>query len=143
MPLTSRLFSTCTKLNACLINDGDHVLEGHVGPHVKRIQQAIKAIDGIIISGDELSMMRYGKSTASAVLAYKTKRNIINRNYQSKPDSIVGKMTIAALDKEMLTLQDRENAPGERFCTNQCCYPAQYRTALFCPEKFTLAFKTA
>ena len=36
------------------------------------------------------------------MLAYKQKRNIINRSYQTKADNIVGKMTMAALDKEML-----------------------------------------
>ena len=43
----------------------------------------------------------YGPSTAAAVLSYKTKRQIINRSYQTTPDSIVGKMTIASLDAEM------------------------------------------
>jgi hypothetical protein len=143
MPLTSRLFSTCTKLNACLVNDGDHVKEGQIGPHVKRIQQAIKAIDGTLISNDELSLMRYGKSTASAVLSYKEKRNIINQRYQTKPDNIVGKMTIAALDKDMLALQTQLNAPGKRYCTQRCCFPPQYIKPLFCEEKYTLRFKTS
>jgi hypothetical protein len=139
MPLTSRLFSTCTKLNACLVNDGDHVKEGHSGAHVKRIQQAIKAIDGTIISADEISLANYGKSTANAVLLYKTKRNIINKKYQSKPDNIVGKMTIASLDKDMLFLQSLPNAPGKIHCVRNCCYPAQKKSTVFCPEKFTLS----
>ena len=46
--------------------------------------------------------MRYGPSTADVVLAYKRKRNIINYSYQTTADNIVGKMTMAALDKEML-----------------------------------------
>jgi hypothetical protein len=139
MPLTSRLFSTCTKLNACLVNDKDHVLEGHYGPHVKRLQQALKAIDGTVIAYDELSIMRFGKSTAAAVLFYKTKRNIINKHYQTKPDNIVGKMTIASLDRDMLSLQEKPNAPGSRLCTKRCCFPRQYVTAVVCPEKYTLS----
>jgi hypothetical protein len=46
--------------------------------------------------------MRYGPSTADAVLTYKTTRNIVNRSYQTQADNIVGKMTIAAMDKELL-----------------------------------------
>jgi hypothetical protein len=45
---------------------------------------------------------RYGPSTAAAVLKFKQKRNIVNRAYQTQADNIVGKMTIAALDNEML-----------------------------------------
>jgi hypothetical protein len=48
----------------------------------------------------------YGKATAAAVLTYKRKRNIINRQYQSTPDNIVGKMTINSLDKEVMAIQD-------------------------------------
>ncbi len=48
---------------------------------------------------------RYGPRTAAAVLAYKTKRAIINRAYQQTPDSIVGKMTIERLDKDMLAIE--------------------------------------
>src|SRR5688572_32199124 len=46
---------------------------------------------GGAISGAELSAMRYGPDTAKAVLAYKTRRRIINFNYQTKPDNIVGR----------------------------------------------------
>jgi hypothetical protein len=35
-------------------------------------------------------------------LSYKKKRNIINRSYQTQADNIVGKMTIASLDNEMM-----------------------------------------
>jgi hypothetical protein len=38
-------------------------------------------------------------------LAFKTKRQIINYRYERQVDDIVGKMTIAALDKEMLRKQ--------------------------------------
>jgi len=41
------------------------------------------------------------------VLASKKKRRIINFTYQTQADDIVGKMTIAALDKEMVTFENR------------------------------------
>jgi hypothetical protein len=53
----------------------------------------------------ELHEGRYGPSTAAAVLAFKRKRQIINYSYQTKADDIVGKMTIAAMDRELLTLE--------------------------------------
>ena len=55
-------------------------------------------LDGARIASDGI----FGPATAAAVLAFKQKRDVINRAYQSKADNIVGKMTMAALDKEML-----------------------------------------
>jgi peptidoglycan hydrolase-like protein with peptidoglycan-binding domain len=75
---------------------------GAAGDFVARIQSALLRLDGAQIDATEISARRYGPSTAAAVLAYKKKRKIINRTYQSQADNIVGKMTIAALDKEML-----------------------------------------
>jgi len=62
-------------------------------------------IDGLVIDASERAEMRYGDSTAAAVLAYKRKRTIINKTYQQAEDDIVGKMTIAALDDEMSALE--------------------------------------
>jgi hypothetical protein len=138
MPLTSRLFAPCARLNACLVQDNAHVVEGESGAHVRRIQLALKAIDDIDIAPDELSQKRYGKSTVSAVLAYKTTRKIINRQYQTKPDAIVGKMTIASLDRDMVNLQDPENASYQKGCGNKNCYPAPFKRVHYCPEKLTL-----
>jgi hypothetical protein len=42
------------------------------------------------------------------VLKYKTKRNIVNRAYQSSPDNIVGKMTIASLDRELAAAEQQK-----------------------------------
>jgi hypothetical protein len=64
-------------------------------------------LDGAMIDSGELAANKYGRSTADAVLAYKRKRNIVNRSYQTQADDIVGKMTIAALDREMLE-QERQ-----------------------------------
>ena len=58
-----------------------------------------------MIDADEVSTKTYGPSTAAGVLAYKKKRNIINFSYQTQADNIVGKMTIATLDREMLKVE--------------------------------------
>jgi hypothetical protein len=102
MVLQSQLFRGDAKLEAAAVSDPAHVVPGAVGPHVAKIQQALGLLDGAVIDSGELQSMRYGRSTAASVLAYKTKRNIINISYQHAADNIVGKMTMAALDKEML-----------------------------------------
>lgn len=99
MGLQSRLFKGVQALEDCLVDDRKHIVPGAVGDHVSRIQQALFMIDTASIDSGELGQSRYGPSTAAAVLAFKRKRNIINRAYQSVPDNIVGKMTIATLDK--------------------------------------------
>lgn len=114
MPLTSRLFAGDPALEACLIKDPAHLIEGTRGPHVNKVQRALVLLDGAEIRGTEISGQIYGPSTSKAVLAYKTKRSIINRSYQQTPDNIVGKMTIAALDKEM---KKAEELPRLRGCT--------------------------
>lgn len=102
MGLQSQHFKGDLALEACLVQDSAHVTEGAIGIHVSRIQSALAFLDKIKIDAAELQQKRYGPSTAAAVLAYKQKRNIINRSYQTQADNIVGKMTIATLDKEML-----------------------------------------
>jgi peptidoglycan hydrolase-like protein with peptidoglycan-binding domain len=103
--LQSRAFRTDVKLQTCAVSDPAHITEGAAGEHVGKIQQALALLDGAKIEPGERATKRYGPSTAAAVLAYKTKRNIINRAYQVKPDDIVGKMTIVALDQEMFRLE--------------------------------------
>jgi hypothetical protein len=100
--LQSKLFKGDQKLEACLIHDSSHLTQGAVGGHVSKIQTALFAVASLSIDPRELSASLYGKSTAGAVLTFKKRRNIINRSYQTQADNIVGKMTIAALDKEML-----------------------------------------
>jgi len=58
-------------------------------------------LDDAVIAPGEQQQVVYGRTTANAVLAYKTKRKIINFRYQTKPDDVVGRMTIQALDTEM------------------------------------------
>lgn len=94
------------------MSDPAHVTRGTSGDFVGKIQTALIMLDHAKIDSGELSAKSYGPSTAAAVLAYKKKRNIINRTYQTSADDIVGKMTIAALDKEMLQFerQSRESS---------------------------------
>jgi hypothetical protein len=109
MILQSQLFRGDPKLEAAAISDPAHILPGAWGPHVGKIQMALIQLDGANIAEYELQRQAYGASTAAAVLAYKRKRNIINFSYQTKADDIVGKMTIAALDREM---KEREVVPS-------------------------------
>jgi hypothetical protein len=102
MVLQSQLFRGDAKLQAAAVFDPAHIMPGSVGPHVAKIQQALGLLDGAVIDAGELHSMSYGPSTANAVLAYKRKRNIINYSYQTTADNIVGKMTMLAMDKEML-----------------------------------------
>jgi len=116
MSLTSRLFAGDPKLEAAATSNPAHIQPEAVGEHVGKIQQAIMFLDGAVIDSGELMAKRYGPSTARAVLAYKKKRNIINRTYQTQADNIVGIMTVAALDKEMLEREQgtRIIAEGQR-----------------------------
>ena len=79
------------------------------GDHVKLIQEALNEIDNAGLTADSI----YGNATASAVLRFKQKRNIVNRSYQQSADDVVGKMTIAALDDELA----RRDAQTEVACT--------------------------
>lgn len=103
--LRSKLLSSNPRLQACETEDSAHVKVGDKGDFVSLIQQAVAAIDNVKIDDGETRANLYGRSTSATVLAYKTKRQIINRSYQTKPDDIVGKMTIRRLDDEMLEIE--------------------------------------
>lgn len=107
MGLNSNLFKGDPKLEACLISDPAHVTLGARGEHVGKIQFAITATGLGVISADEIAQQFYGPSTANAVLGFKRTHNIINRTYQQTADNIVGKMTIAELDKIMVEFERR------------------------------------
>jgi hypothetical protein len=111
MPLESRHFRGDPKLEAAAISDPEHIMLGASGTHVHKIQSALILLDGAVISDDEVQRTFYGASTANAVLAYKQKRNIINRSYQTQADNIVGKMTMASLDREMQKWETLPRAP--------------------------------
>lgn len=105
MSLQSNLFKGDAKLEACLAQDSAHVTEGAAGEHVAKIHAALRILNQPRIDAAEVTAKLYGKTTSSSVLAYKTNRGIINRSYQSRPDAIVGKMTVAALDRELRALE--------------------------------------
>lgn len=100
-PFKSKLFRGDARLAAALVDNAKHVTLGDQGPHVRKIQSAVLMLGGGRIDGGELLAQRYGPTTAQAVLDYKTRRQIINLSYQTKPDNIVGIMTVRALDTEM------------------------------------------
>jgi peptidoglycan hydrolase-like protein with peptidoglycan-binding domain len=99
MALQSQLFQGDAKLEAAAVSDPAHIMQGAKGEHVAKIQQALIQLDGASITPDG----DFGPATAAAVLAYKQKRSIINLSYQTQADDIVGKMTVVALDLELLS----------------------------------------
>ncbi len=119
MALGSNLFKDSKRLAQCEVNNAAHVVPGDRGDHVRLIQIALGEIENAGIDASELSQTRYGPSTAQAVLAYKTKRRIINFSYQTSPDNIVGKMTIVSLDKDMLSLQSTPLPGVSRRCPHR------------------------
>ena len=112
MPLRSKLFRGAPKLEACLVSDPAHVTPGASGPHVAKIHTALFLVDGAAAASAELERQHYGPATTAAVLAFKRKRHIINYSYQTKADNIVGKMTIAALDAEVLLYELKGPLPN-------------------------------
>lgn len=109
MALRSNFFRGDRALESCLVLDSAHIVPGAVGDHVNKIQMALLVLDNTTIVRGELTTKLYGQSTAAAVLAYKNKRGIINRSYQTQADNIVGKMTIDRLDREMLAREQRDH----------------------------------
>ncbi len=100
------------------MKDSAHVTRGAQGDHVAKIQGVVMFLDGSTISDVEIESKTYGASTATAVLAYKRKRKIINKAYQQQADDIVGKMTIKSLDDELLSRQaDHGSGGGNGECT--------------------------
>lgn len=106
MPLSSQLFRGDAKLEAAAVSDPSHITQGAKGPHVGKIQQALITLDGATLAVDQ----SYGPATAGAVRAYKQKRKIFGPG-QSSADSIVGKLTMAMLDSEMLA-KERNQPPN-------------------------------
>src|SRR5688572_379324 len=109
MALRSKLFLNDSKIEAAAVSDAAHIMSGARGEHVRKIQLALIQLDGATIKFDGI----YGPATAAAVLAYKRRRNIVNRAYQTTADNIVGQMPVAAMDNE---LQASESDPGGNTC---------------------------
>lgn len=102
MTLVSQLFRNNRQLQDCLLRDSAHVTPGSRGQHVALIQFAVLSLESGEIDGFEINSRLYGPMTAAVVRAYKIRRKIINTAYQNAADDIVGRMTIAALDREMV-----------------------------------------
>ena len=111
MALISKLLGGDLKLEAAATSDLAYIVSGARGEHVRKIQLALIALDAAPIEADEV----YGPKTASAVLAYKRKRRIINQSYQSEADNIIGKMTITSLDREMFDEEQRRSNDPDRY----------------------------
>jgi hypothetical protein len=106
--LRSKLFRGDSKLLAALNNDASHITLGASGDHVKKIQKALLTLlrnPPVNIAQNEMSDGLYGSTTAAAVLRYKTEKNIVNKAYQTRPDDIVGKMTMKSLDESIREAQ--------------------------------------
>ncbi|MBI3411989.1 MAG: hypothetical protein HY040_26970 [Planctomycetes bacterium] len=105
MALQSQLFRGDFKLEAAAVSDPAHIVPGSQGPHVAKIQRALNLLEaGVAENGI------YGRETAAAVSAFKQSRNILN--FQGKIDNIVGKKTMAALDSEMLAIEQGRKGGG-------------------------------
>ena len=111
MALLSHLFHDDRALESCLVNDSAHITVGASGDHVSKIHTALLILDGASVAATELRTQQYGASTAAAVLAFKRRRGIVNTSYQTTADDIVGKMTIAAMDKELVSKEHTSPPP--------------------------------
>ena len=114
MGLNSRLFKGDPALEATLVSDAAHIIPGSVGNRVWKIQASLLFINDYVptISLNELATKRYGPSTTAAVVAFKTKWDIINRAYEKTVDPIVGKWTIRKLDEKVAEKEGGEPSPG-------------------------------
>ena len=130
MPLVSQLFSGDPVFERCLVHDSGHITPGSRGPHVNKIQTALFTLDHFTVAPGEVQSQTYGPSTAAGVLAYKRKRNIINRAYQTQPDNIVGKMTIASLDAEMARVEPKPEPESDVDCFPSRLYSGNNRFSL-------------
>lgn len=122
--LQSKTFTRDLKVRArlqrCADSDPDHIFQGHdpKGDHVSAIHAALVAlVPNHGISSSELENGVYGPTTASAVLKFKstpalngTGKMILYAG-QTKPDSIVGKQTIAALDAQLAKAEPGPEPP--------------------------------
>jgi hypothetical protein len=106
MPLKSKLMKGDPALEACLVSHAAHILRGASGNHVGKIQTALAKVDRAAIDAGEVAARVFGLSTESAVLAYKTRRKIVNHSYQTAPDAVVGKMTVEKLDAEYFSWEN-------------------------------------
>ena len=116
MPLTSRMLKGDPAFESALVNDRAHITPGSRGNQVWKIQAALMIVmdPPPKIAGNELATKAkfYGPTTTAAVLEFKRTRDIINRSYENDYDPIVGKMTVAQLDKELRDKEGGDPSPG-------------------------------
>jgi hypothetical protein len=118
MALKSEAFRGDAQLEAAAVSNPAHIVPGARGDHVRKIQLALNLLENAGLDPDGV----YGQATAAAVLAYKEKREIINRSYETKADNIVGIMTMAALDAEMAAREGAANGvPFVSFSSFEAC----------------------
>ena len=102
------------KLEDCKAQDSKHIFKGNRGPHVARIQEALRKLGFSVTDPPEL----FDKSTSDAVFKFKgPPRNILQPG-QREPDRFVGKRTIAQLDREVAALEGKKTAPLTLGSTN-------------------------
>lgn len=109
MALQSKLFAGDKRCEAALTSDPAHIMQGGSGDHVRKMQIALNRLDGASLAEDG----QFGPRTAAAVLAFKKKRDIVNRTYQTAADAIVGKMTMAELDREFAAFETSRRIVAE------------------------------
>ena len=134
MPLRSEFFRSDVRLEGAASRDSAPVLPGTSGPHVEKIQLALMLLDDARIAAAELAADAYGPTTAAAVLAYKRRRGLGHECYRTMPDSVVGRTTLATLDREMMGRQAVRKRCG-------CTYvPTYVSTGRPPPKPFFFAF---
>jgi hypothetical protein len=111
MSLQSKLFAYDHALEACSKRDSGQIVPGAQGDHVSRLQTALFLLDGAPVASSELQSQTYGPSTAAAILRYKRSRNIINSVFPTRADSIVGRGTLAAIDREVAAIELHVSLP--------------------------------
>lgn len=101
------VFSQNDKLNRCLVNDSDHIgmstspSADRSGAHVILIQKALNAFATKAGVTSIRETGTYDQATADLVATYKKLRQPPILNFKGQIDSIVGKKTVDALDKEL------------------------------------------
>lgn len=53
MPLKSFIFAGDPAFEKCLVSDQAHIVPGAKGSHVRKIQGAVEAIEGVVIDEEE------------------------------------------------------------------------------------------
>jgi hypothetical protein len=101
------------QLEACAVNDRAHIHTGenNRGPHVGKIQAALRKLGFSVSDPTDV----FGSSTAEAVFKYKGPPRNILQSFQTIPDKIVGKQTIARLDREIALIEGKGQKPAPEF----------------------------